>query len=223
MSRIGRKSSSVDRNKIVRAAERFFQTHYPTRNHRGAAQEQPTPEPVELPKKPLLAGGSTRDEHGRRKEGKKKKKSITESRINAAMTVDSFRTRSPTSFQHLVLSPLCIARQKSHGWALSTLVRMAETVLSIEMKTMDRNTTLAMMISTINILRHWRATTFLIRRNACLAVTVRTLELYDGKPEALSEVAVSSKSDLMYTLMQYPKVVNCKMAEIAAKFNSGPQ
>lgn len=52
---------------------------------------------------------------------------------------------------------------------------------------------------------------------------VLTLELYDGKVEVLSEDVESSKRDLMYTLMQYPNVVNCKIVETAAKASKGPQ
>lgn len=52
---------------------------------------------------------------------------------------------------------------------------------------------------------------------------VLTLELYDGKVEVLSVVVESSKRDLIYTLMQYPNVANCKIVETAAKASKGPQ
>lgn len=52
---------------------------------------------------------------------------------------------------------------------------------------------------------------------------VLTLELYDGKVDVFSVVNESSKRDLMYTLMQYPNVANCKIVETAAKASKGPQ
>lgn len=87
----------------------------------------------------------------------------------------------------------------------------------------DKKATFTIIMSTMRIPRHCRATTVRTLRYACLAVMVLTLELYDGRAEVLSVVAESSKRDLMYTLMQYPNVVNCKMVDTAAKANKGPQ
>ena len=104
---------------------------------------------------------------------------LTESKTKAAMTVPSFATRSAclTLSKQGVLSPPLKTRQSSHGSALFKLRIADVTVLSIWTKTIDKNTTFIMIMSTMAVPRHCNPMTFFTLRYACPAVTVLTLPL----------------------------------------------
>ena len=167
---VGVAAGGVDGDEVVALVEGAADQVEPAEEHGGSAYEEQSPYAIELKGEVSIKALIFC-----------RLDALTESRTKAAMTVPSFATNPEffTLSKHGVLSPPLKTKQSSHGSALSRWCLAAVTVLSIWTKTIDKNTTFMIMMSTIAVPRHCNPMTFFTLRYACPAVTVLTLPLRD--------------------------------------------